>query len=238
MSDDRDWLLLCECNSTAELHVLRATLQAHGVPCQLQGEHTHSVLGPIHGAISRPRVLVPRGAMELARELAEDIVGPFESSVAPQDDDDQGSPYRAEPKLDLPSEAADTTPPRKSFGILVLGLFLFVPPFLGVTHLYAGRRVRAGILALASVLLVISGSNPWLVLVWIADVIGGGLAIASYNREQQALTDARDELEPAEDGFDDDERPLEESPEDEPPPDEHPVWRLLRRLRTGSTDAA
>lgn len=236
MSDDRQWLVLCECNNTAELHVLRATLEAHGLPCQVQGEHTHSVLGPIHGAISRPRVLVPRGGIALARELAADIVGPFDSAAPSQDEMDRGSPYRGEPKPHQDSRpGVDATQTRKSFGVLVLGLFLVFPPFLGLTHLYAGRRVTAGILASASVVLVASGSNPWLALVWIVDVVGGGLAIASHNRQVRALVDAREALEPDDDDDDDDDNGPDDD-DGESPRDEHPVWRALRRLRTGSTE--
>ena len=236
MNDERQWVLLCECHNIAELQVLRATLEARGVPCQVQGEHTYSVLGPIHGAVARARVLVPRGGLVQAREVAEDIVGPFDSATTRQDAE-SGSPYRSEASPPPPTNPVASSSHLKSHGVLVLGLFMLFPPLFGASHLYMGRRGRAGLLALTSVLHIASGLRPWLALVWIADVLGGAVAIQAHNQDVRALLDARavEEEEAAEEEAV--EEVQDEQVDDEQTDDEQAegaVWRALRWLRTGS----
>lgn len=173
MTGDPDWVLLVECNTMAELHTLRATLEARGVPCRVHGEHTHGVLGPLQGAAVRSRVLVPRRALRVARALAEDIVGPFDER--PEDDDDayDASPFRTAAELaagddeaapddalarperfaetdDDDAEDDEPEPPGrpKSYAALgaVLVLMLASAPLAGLAHLYVHRNVRGGLL--------------------------------------------------------------------------------------------
>lgn len=176
MTDDADWVLLVECTTTAELHVLRATLEARGVPCRVYGEHTHGVLGPIQGAVAQPRVLVPRRALSLARTLAEDIVGPFDERPELDDDAPHASPFRTSPDLegeeeedededaDADADAASSTHDPSALPVPAAarslrprsyaGLFLVLlmgGAFFGLGHLYVRRNVRAGILAAASI---------------------------------------------------------------------------------------
>lgn len=213
MTDDADWVLLVECNTMAELHTLRATLEARGVPCRVHGEHTHGVLGPIHGAVARPRVLVPRRALGVARALAEDIVGPFDERPEPEDAAADASPFRTSAELapgddddadddDADDDAspddalAERRGPRalrpRSYGALVL-IACIGGPFLGLSHLYVRRNVQAAILATLSVISIVAllkgATWPPLVLAAVAllDLLGGMLGVAAYNRGLAAL---------------------------------------------------
>jgi hypothetical protein len=216
MSDDADWVLLVECTTTAELNVLRATLEARGVPCRVHGEHTHGVLGPIQGAVARPRVLVPRRALSLARTLAEDIVGPFDER--PEDDDDapDASPFRTSAEradedederdgddaasTDEPSALAEKRGsarplrPRSYAGLFLV--LLTGGAFFGLGHLYVRRNVRAGILASVSVFSIAACTQGamWAVnvpiVVALVDLVGGILGVREDRRRHAALASA------------------------------------------------
>lgn len=200
MADDPDWVLLVECNDLAELHTLRASLEAHGIPCQVHGEHTHGILGPIQGAMIRPRVLVPRRALVHARELAEDVVGPFDEVLAEDDAADGEAPYRVA-AAPVPAERERPAPSvrPKSYAALVLVAFVVLPPLFGVSHLYVGRNTRAGILAAISVFAIAASFHGvlWtqavLGMVWVLDLVGGAVGIAAHNRTVKALQAADDE---------------------------------------------
>lgn len=201
------WVLLAECNDVAELHALRAALEARGVPCQVLGEHTHGIMGPIHGAMVRSRVLVPQPALALARQLAEDIVGPFDEATprGADDDDDDPSPFRraaevAEDDADDDDDEREPEAPAlrlKSHGRLILVALLVVAPLFGLAHVYAGKGLRAGVLALASLFAIPAalGGATWamavLGAVWIADLVGGAVGIAAHNRLVQAAAAKR-----------------------------------------------
>ncbi|MEZ4452675.1 MAG: DUF2007 domain-containing protein [Nannocystaceae bacterium] len=204
MVDGSAWVLLAECNDVAELHTLRAALEARGVPCRIEGEHTHGIMGPIHGAMVRSRVLVPAPALPVARALAAEVVGPFEDPALDgepdddeEDDDAEPSPFRrpGEP-LSPVDDDEPPAPRRKSATRLILVALLVVGPLFGLAHLYADRPVRAGVLALLSLfsLPAAIGGAPWaqvlLVAVWIADLVGGALGVAAYNRALPRSSDA------------------------------------------------
>ena len=198
MTDALGWVLLVECHDVAELHALRAALESRGVPCRVLGEHTHGIMGAFHGAMVRSRVLVPAPALEVARELVKDIVGPFDSSSSAEDDADDESPFRrpAEPTPEYEREEPSTPPALrlKSYSRLLLVVFLAVGPLLGLGHLYAGRNVQAGVLALVTLFALPAalGGAAWalgaLAGVWLADVVGGALGIAAHNRRVRAAT--------------------------------------------------
>ena len=109
---------------------------------------------------------------------------------------------------------------RKSWGIIALGLFIPVLPLFGLTHLYAGKSFRAGVVLFFSVLiLLVVPVGPLrallLALAWGTDVIGGSLAIADHNRAVKALEAATpDEEEDDEYEDDDDDDDDEEDEED------------------------
>lgn len=191
MADDSEWVLLVECSTMAELHTLRATLEARGVPCRLHGEHTHGVLGPIQGAAVRSRVLVPRRALAVARSLAEDIVGPFDERPEDEADDADASPFRTAAELapedyedeeddehdehegsqptalaepDEPDEPRDPMALRpRTYAALPLIVLTGVGPFLGFSHLYLGHSFRAAVLVLVSIVAFVAslGGVEW-----------------------------------------------------------------------------
>lgn len=196
--EESEWVLLVECYNVAELHTLRATLEAHGVPCRIHGEHTHGVFGAIHGAMARSRVLVPRRALAAARELAEDIVGPFDERPALADADADASPFRKAAELRATDDAEPPAPRRKSYAVLLAAavLMLTALPLAGLAHLYVHRNRRGGILLLVSVFsLAASLRGAWwgslvLNLAWVADFIGGAVGIAAHNRRLEQLPPA------------------------------------------------
>lgn len=209
MPDDAEWVLLTECSTMAELHTLRATLEARGVPCHVHGEHTHGVLGPIHGAAVRSRVLVPRRALGVARMLAEDIVGPFDERPEPLDDAAEASPFRtlaeaagAEDEDDEDDAGAlepvrgEDAQPRalrpRSYGPLLL-VALLGGAFFGLSHYYVRRNGRAGVLAVVGALALVARLQgaAWagavLGAVALVDLLGGALAVAAERRRGAAL---------------------------------------------------
>ena len=218
MSDDVEWVLLVECSTMAELHTLRATLEARGVPCRVHGEHTHGVLGPIHGAMVRSRVLVPRRALKLARTLAEDIVGPFDERPELDDDDEaDASPFRSSAELapgepddvDEPddddeassdrSDALDEGRPRslrpRSYAVLML-IALMGGAFFGLSHLYVRRNGTALALATLGILAIVASVRGagWagiaLPVIWVLDLAGGLHGVYADRRRHAALTPA------------------------------------------------
>ena len=59
---------LLSCASVEEAATLKGVLDAHGVPCVIQGEHHRSLLGML-GPYVEVRLLVPAGQEEAARRL-------------------------------------------------------------------------------------------------------------------------------------------------------------------------
>jgi TM2 domain-containing membrane protein YozV len=195
MPDSHEWVTLVECNDVAELHALRAALEAHGVPCQIQGEHTHGILGSFHGAMVRSRVLVPRAGLVVARQLAEDIVGPFDERPPDEQAEPDELPFRRSAEAasagdDDDEPAVDRAPSMrpKSYARLMLVACLIVAPFFGLAHIYAGRSARAGLLFVTSLVALPSAFQgaTWALLVlaavWVGDLVGGALGIAAHNR--------------------------------------------------------
>ena len=76
------------CASTEEAATFRGVLEAHGVPCVIQGEHHRSLLGML-GSYVEVRLLVPGAHEETARRL----LRPTLTAVA--DADDQPDPRGA-----------------------------------------------------------------------------------------------------------------------------------------------
>lgn len=196
---DHEWVTLVECHDVAELHALRAALESSGVPCRIQGEHTHGIMGAIHGSMVRSRVLVPQPGLAVARRIAADIVGPFEHDPPPPEDPADPQPFRraAEPVADADDDDAPARPLAqrpKSYNRLILIAFLFIAPLLGLAHVYAGSNTRAGVLFVLSMLAIPMAlrGESWalymLAAIWLADILGGALAISAHNRRVAALS--------------------------------------------------
>ncbi|TNV55331.1 DUF2007 domain-containing protein [Corallococcus exiguus] len=69
---DRDFQLLTTCGDESEAALVRALLEANGIPCLVQGEQHRSMLG-VAGAFIELRVLIPSGELERARELLRSV---------------------------------------------------------------------------------------------------------------------------------------------------------------------
>lgn len=69
MADDSKLLELTTCADSSEAGALRSRLEAEGIPCVVQGEHHHAMLGSIYGGVIDVRVMVPSAALEQARKL-------------------------------------------------------------------------------------------------------------------------------------------------------------------------
>lgn len=68
---EHDFQLLTSCQDSSEAALIRALLDANGIPCIVQGEQHRSMLGVV-GAFVEVRVLVPAGQLEHARELLQE----------------------------------------------------------------------------------------------------------------------------------------------------------------------
>lgn len=198
MRDTDGWVLLTECHDVAQLHALRAALEARGVPCRIEGEHTHGIMGAFHGAMVASRVLVPVPALPVARTLVADILGPFDEQAEDDELPADETPFRREADAitDAIAEPAEPAEPPalqlRSYARLVLVVFLVIGPLLGLGHLHAGRNLQAGLLVLLTLFAAPAalGGAAWaqgvLAGVWIADVVGGALGIAAHNRRVRA----------------------------------------------------
>lgn len=199
MADDAH-VLLCTCRDMGELQMLRAALEARGVPVWIEGAAVHGVLGMIHGAALAPRVMVPPAWRSTAREIAADIVGPFD------DDDDAPAPtggntslpFRTEgPELDAdpndPDEEEDdddaievAAPKPLRFAIPLMLVVLGLP--WGFGHIYARRPVHGLLLLLltaAAAAALFGGvrhAGMMLAAIGLADLVGSLFHIARYNR--------------------------------------------------------
>lgn len=65
--------LLCYAVSLGEALTLRASLEAHGVPTLIEGEHQGAVES-LYASGAGLRLLVPRAALPVARELAAELI--------------------------------------------------------------------------------------------------------------------------------------------------------------------
>jgi hypothetical protein len=189
--DEEPYVLLCECRNVGELHLVRAALQAHDVPLRVEGEAIHGVLGAIYGAAQMPRISVPPKWLQRAREIATEVVGPFDDAPPEPEDDAPGSPFRegaAEPD-DAPDDEGPLERP-KMHGVPLLLAMLGLA--LGLGHIYA-RRMRTGLMLLA--IAAIGGTamlvgQPWgiglIVAVELFDLVGALVAVTMYNRALRA----------------------------------------------------
>src|SRR5690349_1144058 len=69
MADDSKLTELTTCADSGEAGALRSRLEAEGIPCFIQGEQHHAMLGSIYGGVIEVRVMVPEAALARAKEL-------------------------------------------------------------------------------------------------------------------------------------------------------------------------
>jgi hypothetical protein len=86
MADGSQLAFLTTCGNSAEAGALRSRLEAEGIPCVVQGEQHHAMLGSIYGGVIDLRVLVPEAALERAREL----MASWESGGEEEDGEEAG----------------------------------------------------------------------------------------------------------------------------------------------------
>jgi hypothetical protein len=75
MSDANEPVELYRARGPDEAHALRAHLEAAGVPARVDGELLTGVVGEIPGGwVSAPRLVVPRGRLEVAEAILEEFL--------------------------------------------------------------------------------------------------------------------------------------------------------------------
>jgi hypothetical protein len=75
MDEPNEPVELYRARSPAEAHALRAHLEAAGVPAHVDGELLGGVVGELPaGWDTAPRLLVPRGRLEVAEAVLEDFL--------------------------------------------------------------------------------------------------------------------------------------------------------------------
>ena len=198
MADGDTFVLLCECRNVGELQLVRAALQARGVPMRIDGETLHGVLGALHGAALAPRVLVPKMWLPTARSIAAEVVGPFEDAEpegeatrarlslrepAGEDDDDEPAPTD-----DDDDDEPDEVPAERRKFVGVPLLLALVGLAIGFGHLYVRKTgIGAALLFvfLAAFAAWIAGRSAALYVmagVYVIDVVGGVLGVIRHNR--------------------------------------------------------
>jgi hypothetical protein len=208
MADGDAFVLLCECRNVGEMQLVRAGLQARGVPMRIEGETLHGVLGALHGAALAPRVMVPKMWLSTARSIAAEVVGPFDDAEPegedararlslrePAADDDvvDDGPGIAQDEDDEDDEDDGVVPERRKFlGVPLLLALLGLS--IGFGHLYVRKTITGGVLLLvflAALAAWIAGRSSAVFVmagVYAFDLIGAVLGVIRHNR---ALPQAR-----------------------------------------------
>jgi hypothetical protein len=76
MADDAEPVELYRARGADEAHALRAHLEAAGVPARVDGELLGGIVGEVpFGWVTAPRILVPRGRLEVAEAVLADFLG-------------------------------------------------------------------------------------------------------------------------------------------------------------------
>ena len=189
---------LCQCWDLAEAHVIRASLEARGIPVLIEGEHHRGMMGMVGAAVTL-RVMVPASQLEVARDLASDLIPDL--GGAPIDDDQELgkglSPARrppAEDLVDYPDDGGeldeaeqDELPTLRKKSLAVALLLAALGLAIGLLHIYAGEEKVGGILfviAMTGLGLWIAGQplGPLLLMgVWLVDIVRGFVLLSRYN---------------------------------------------------------
>jgi hypothetical protein len=188
---------LCQCWDLAEAHVIRASLEARGIEVLIEGEHHRGMMGMFAAAV-KLRVLVPASQLELARELASDLIpdlagAPIEGgpelgeglSPARRPPAEDLVDYRDDDELEEPEPDEPMGPRKKS--LAVAALLACIGLAIGLLHIYAGEEKLGGLLfliACAGFGLLIAGQPVGSLLlfgVWLFDIIRGFILLSRYN---------------------------------------------------------
>lgn len=186
---------LCQCWDVVEAHTIRASLEARGIEVLIEGEHHRGIMG-IAAAAVKLRVLVPASQLELARELASDLI-PDLAGEPNDEGPDLGeglSPARRPPAEDLvdyldegeAAEPYEPTGPRKK-SLAVAAVISCMGLAIGTLHMYAGQERFGGalfLIACAGIGSLVAGQpigGLLLVAVWLVDIIHGFILLSRYN---------------------------------------------------------
>jgi hypothetical protein len=86
MADDNEPVELYRARGADEAHALKAHLDAAGIPAHVDGELLGGIVGEVpFGWVTAPRLLVPRGRLE----VAEAVLADFLSGAAERADEEQ-----------------------------------------------------------------------------------------------------------------------------------------------------
>jgi hypothetical protein len=157
--DPKSLVVLTECGSNVEASILRASLEARGIYCFVQGENHRSMLGTIAGNYVALNLMVRREDLEVARELLVEQRRDAEASLAAEtgfSDEDEDEGAAAE---DPRSSTADLQRKRR---LKVARLAAVIPGF-GCGHHSAGAHLRGFLLGATEILglvLAFGGRNP------------------------------------------------------------------------------
>jgi hypothetical protein len=76
MADESEPVELYRARGADEAHVIRALLEEAGIPARVDGELLGGIVGEVpFGWVTAPRVLAPRGRLELPEAVLADFLG-------------------------------------------------------------------------------------------------------------------------------------------------------------------
>jgi hypothetical protein len=196
---------LCECRDIVEAQMIRASFAARGVFAHIDGEHHRSIMGPAISVIAL-RIMVRSSQLDLARELAREIIPDLAMPDQDEDDEQPGaehSPLRRPPAEDLVAYRDDEDvaarqdedepylPRKKS---IVVALVVFCLGFaVGTLHFYAERPsqgfalLAVTVFAIVTIILGQPLGMSLLAMVWIVDAGHGIWLLRQHNRAIEEL---------------------------------------------------
>ena len=76
MADENEPVELYRARGADEAHIVRALLEQAGVPARVDGELLGGIVGEVpFGWVTAPRIMVPRGRLEVAEAVLADFLG-------------------------------------------------------------------------------------------------------------------------------------------------------------------
>jgi len=99
---------LCRCADLVRAQAIRASIEARGIHCLIDGEHQRQIMG-MFGTVVELRIMVPRSQLRVAHALASDIIEDL-PLLELDDDDELGWGEREDSPLRRPMPG-DLEPP-------------------------------------------------------------------------------------------------------------------------------